>query len=131
MGFDTKSRCKTALKHLRSPFPAIYHHIKSYKGLWKKIIFCDFCDFWFFSLFWGFLRFSKKYRKSCKKGWKIILKFFMAFLDLLISSNHCICHGNTIKSIFTKIKKIQFSAFFAILADFQDFCVKWRKNEFF
>ena len=105
MGLDIESRCKTALKHLRSPFPAIYHHIKSYKGLWKKIIFCDFCDFWDFS---GFLRFSKKYRKSCKKGWKIILKFFMAFLDLLISSNHCICHGNTIKSIFTKIKKFRF-----------------------
>ena len=30
-----------------------------------KIILCDFCDFWNFG---GFLNFSKKYRKSCKKG---------------------------------------------------------------
>ena len=96
---DIKKCRKMALEHLKSTFRTIFHHIKSYKGLRKKIIFFDSRDFD------GFLRIFEKYRKSCKKGWKNIMNFFMAFLDPLITSNHCICHGNAIKSFFTKIKK--------------------------
>ena len=35
--------------------------------------------------------------------------FWAQKFDFLISSNHCICHGNAIKSIFTRIKKLDFS----------------------
>ena len=48
---DLDSRCKTLLKHLRDPFPAINHHSGQYRPLYKnlnflpKSIFERFCNF--------------------------------------------------------------------------------------
>ena len=33
MNKNVKSGCKTALKHLRDPFPAIYHHFAQYRPI--------------------------------------------------------------------------------------------------
>ena len=36
MRLDIDSRCKTTLKHLRNPFPAIYHHFGRYQPIYRK-----------------------------------------------------------------------------------------------
>ena len=51
MGFDTKSRCKTALKHLGSPFSAIYHHLGQFRTLYGKSNFRRKLRFWWFLTF--------------------------------------------------------------------------------
>ena len=45
MRLDIDSGCKTTLKHLRNPFPAIYHHFGRYIENRISGPNRDFCDF--------------------------------------------------------------------------------------
>ena len=45
MRLDIDSECKTTLKHLRNPFPAIYHHFGRYIDNQILDPNHDFCDF--------------------------------------------------------------------------------------
>ena len=59
MGLDIDFWCKTTLKHLRDPFPAIYHHPGQYRPLYRNL------NFWPKSIFWRILGFSTSQNMTC------------------------------------------------------------------
>ena len=134
MGFDTKSRCKTALKHLGSPFSAIYHHLGRFRTLYGKSNFRRKLWFWWFFTFhniadymagWGqnFEKISKicslkpknisKYlgwwfmmiRRDFKKSWKITFSSdFVIFEPIMTKSEKNMIFHDFLKSLLIIIK---------------------------
>ena len=56
---------QNTLKHLRSPFPAIYHHADQYWPLYRRLNFCQKSRF---GAFWGIFSLSK-YDRPCGRKW--------------------------------------------------------------
>ena len=65
MSLDIDSGCKTALKHLRNPFPAIYHHSGRYRQLYQKSKFWPKSRFLRFSRIFDFSRYGRPYGRKC------------------------------------------------------------------
>ena len=59
MGLDIDFWCKTTLKHLRDTFPAVYHHLRQYRPLYRNL------NFWPKSIFWQILGFSTSQNMTC------------------------------------------------------------------
>ena len=66
-GLDIDFWCKTLLKHLTNPFPAIYHHPGRHRRLQMDLNFWQKSIFW---LFWGFFTFQNMACNLAESGQK-------------------------------------------------------------